>query len=53
MTDNFKALQEQAGFTHDELLQLTRNAFTVAWLDDEARAAYLAEIDAFAAAHAA
>lgn len=50
MTDNFKALQNDAGFTNDEMLQLTRNAFEVAWIDDKMRRGYLDEIDAFAAA---
>lgn len=53
MTDNFRALQEQAGFTHDEMLKLTRNAFDVAWLTDEERAGYHKEIDAFAQSFAA
>lgn len=53
MTDNFKALQNEAGFDNDELLQLTRNAFVVAWIDDAQRQGYLDEIDAFAAKYAA
>ncbi|MEO0366133.1 MAG: adenosine deaminase [Pseudomonadota bacterium] len=53
MTDNFRALQDQAGFTHAELLQLTRNAFDVAWMSSEVRAEYQREIEEFAKAYAA
>ncbi|MEO0574092.1 MAG: adenosine deaminase [Pseudomonadota bacterium] len=52
MTDNFRALQDDAGFTNEELVQLTRNAFEIAWIDDDMRQGYVNEIDAFVAAHA-
>ena len=53
MTDNFKALSEQGGLTDDELVQLSRNAFTVSWLDDAARQAYIDKLDAYVAANRA
>ena len=50
MTDNFKALQKAAGFTNDELLQLSRNAFTVSWLEDADKQRYIEQLEQFAAA---
>ncbi|MEL6448780.1 MAG: adenosine deaminase [Pseudomonadota bacterium] len=47
MTDNFKALSEQGGLTDDELVQLSRNAFTVSWLDDARKQAYIEALDAY------
>lgn len=52
MTDNFKALQKAADFSDDELLQLSKNAFTVSWLADDDKRRYIGELDAFAATHA-
>jgi adenosine deaminase len=51
ITENALALVRAAALTPAEVIQLSRNAFTVAWLPDERRAAYLAELDAYAAAH--
>ncbi|MEN7341380.1 MAG: adenosine deaminase [Pseudomonadota bacterium] len=48
MTDNFKALAD-AGLSNEELFTLSRNAFVVSWLSEDDKAAYLAEMDAFAA----
>lgn len=41
MNENLKVLVDDAGFTHDELLTLTRNAFEVSWLSDERKEHYL------------
>ncbi|MEM8981937.1 MAG: adenosine deaminase [Pseudomonadota bacterium] len=51
MTDNFVELQREGEFTKDELVQLSRNAFDVAWISDRERSAYHAEIDAFLQNH--
>jgi adenine deaminase len=48
MNENLAAVQSEAGLGRDELVQLARNAFTIAWLDEEARAGYLALLDAYA-----
>lgn len=47
MSENFVALAEHAGLGPDELAQLTRNAFEVAWLPDRLRQGFLAEVDAY------
>jgi adenosine deaminase len=49
--DNFSALASEAGLTAADVTLLARNAFEIAWLPDSARAAVLAELDAYAAAH--
>ncbi|HXC59270.1 MAG TPA: adenosine deaminase, partial [Steroidobacteraceae bacterium] len=46
MNENLIALHEEGGMTPDEILQLVRNAFHVAWIDAARREQYLARIDA-------
>jgi adenosine deaminase len=41
MNENLHALHEEGGLRKDEIVQLVRNGFTVAWLDDTRRSAYL------------
>src|SRR5260370_11013031 len=41
MTENLRALHEEAGMSITEIVQLVRNSFEVAWLDDARRGAYL------------
>lgn len=41
MNENLLALHEEGGLTRDEIVQLVRNSFEVAWLDDESRQNYL------------
>ena len=41
MNENLLALNEEGGLSRDEIVQLVRNAFTVAWLDNARRGAYL------------
>ena len=41
MNENLIALNEEGNLTRDEIVQLVRNAFMVAWLDDVRRSAYL------------
>jgi adenine deaminase len=48
MNENLAAAQAEAGLARDEVVQLARNAFTIAWLDDERRTGYLAALDAYA-----
>ncbi len=49
VAENLVALAEAAALTPAELVQLERNAFEIAWLPDDRRAGYLAELDAYAA----
>jgi len=41
MNENLRALHEEGGMTMPEIVQLVRNGFEVAWLDDARRGAYL------------
>jgi adenosine deaminase len=52
MTENFASLAAHAELTPAELVQLARNAFEVAWISARAREGFLAELEAYAAAHA-
>lgn len=45
MNENLQALADDAGFSEDELRQLTRNAFEVSWLSDDRKAQYLRRVD--------
>jgi adenine deaminase len=49
MNENLIAVQEAVGLSREEVVQLVRNAFTIAWLPDEDRAGYLAALDAYVA----
>jgi adenosine deaminase len=48
---NYRAVTQALGLSRDELVELARNSFTASFLDDDAKAARIAEIDAYAAAH--
>ncbi len=50
VSENLAAVQGSVSLSRDELVQLERNAFAVAWLSDEERAPYLAALDTYAAA---
>jgi len=41
LNENLLALNEEGNLSNDEIVKLVRNAFTVAWLDDVRRSAYL------------
>jgi adenine deaminase len=41
MNENLRALHEEGGMSMTEIVQLVRNSFEVAWLDDARRGAYL------------
>ena len=45
MNENLRALHEEGGLSKDELVQLVRNGFEVAWLDDARRSAYLERLN--------
>jgi adenosine deaminase len=51
VSDNFSAVAAQAELGAPEIARLARNAFEIAWLSPRARDAYLAELDAYCAAH--
>jgi adenosine deaminase len=46
--ENLAAAQGAIGLTREELVQLERNAFTVAWLSEDERAPYLSALEAYA-----
>jgi adenosine deaminase len=48
VAENLVAAQGAVGLTREEVVELERNAFTVAWLSDEQRAPYLDALDAYA-----
>jgi adenine deaminase len=49
MNENVLAVQQAVDLTPDELVHLTRNAFTTSWLPDEDRNRYLHTLDTYAA----
>jgi adenosine deaminase len=50
VAENLVALARAQDLTRADLVRLARNSFEVAWVDEPARARYLAELDAYAAA---
>jgi len=49
VNENLQALHEEGGLTRDEIVQLVRNAFVVAWLDETRRATYLETVRSYVA----
>lgn len=47
--ENLAAVTEAVNLTKPELVQIERNAFTLAWITDQERATYLGNLDAYAA----
>jgi adenosine deaminase len=47
MNENLIALQDEGGLTQDEIVQLVKNSFEVAWLSAEERARYLEMVDQY------
>ncbi len=45
LNDNFLALQKEGAFSKEEITQLCRNAFEIAWVDDAQKNAYLNTLD--------
>lgn len=51
VADNFSALADEIDITIEELVAIARNSFEVAWVTSRARDTFLAELDAYCAAH--
>jgi len=51
INDNYAAVQEALGLTIDDLHCIARNSFNGSFLDQQAKAAHLAELDAYVARH--
>jgi len=49
VNENLVALYEEGGLTQDEIVQLVRNSFQVAWLDESRRAAYMDRLQHYVA----
>ena len=49
VADNLVLLQREGQLEREDVVQLVRNAFTIAWLEDAERAAYLERLDAWVA----
>ena len=49
MNDNLLELQREGNYTRDEITQLTRNAFDIAWLPDAQRQQYLQTLEHYVA----
>jgi adenosine deaminase len=47
MNENLDALFSEGGLTREEIVQLVKNSFTVAWLEDKRRDAYLARVQEY------
>ena len=47
MNENLLALHDEGDMSREELVQLVKNSFVVAWLDDERRAKYLSRIEEY------
>jgi adenosine deaminase len=47
VNENLVALHEDGGVTRDEIVQLVKNSFAVAWIGDELRSTYLARVDEY------
>jgi adenosine deaminase len=47
LNENLEALQGEGGLTREEIVQLVRNAFVVAWLDESSRTSYLDRVDRY------
>jgi adenine deaminase len=52
VNDNYRALAAAVGLTREQVTQIATNSFEGSFLDEEAKAAHLAEVEAYAAAHA-
>ena len=47
MNENLQALHDEGNLTRDEIVQLVRNGFEVAWLDEARRAVYLEQLQEY------
>lgn len=53
VTENLLYLADTTDLTRDEFVQLQRNAFEIAWIDDDLRAGFLAELETYVASSGA
>jgi adenine deaminase len=49
INENLISLRDAASLTKEEIVQLVRNAFTIAWIGEEDRDRYLQDVEAYAA----
>jgi adenine deaminase len=49
IAENLASVSEAAGLSIEDVVQLTRNAFTIAWIGEDERSRYLADVEAYAA----
>jgi len=49
ISENLVSVSVAAGLTREQLVQLARNAFTIAWIGDEDRSSYLHDLESYAA----
>lgn len=47
VNENLLALHDEGGMSRDEIVQLVKNSFVVAWLDNESRAKHLSQVDEY------
>lgn len=47
MNENLIALHEEGDVSRDEIVQLVKNSFVVAWLDEERRSKYLSAVEEY------
>lgn len=47
ITDNYKTLASTGLFSQSDMVEIAKNSFRASWISDEAKAVYLAEIDAY------
>ena len=49
VNENLIALGDAASLTRDEIVRVTKNAFTISWLPDDVKERYLGDVDTYAA----
>lgn len=49
MTENLKTAQAEGNLTHNEVVQLVRNAFTISWAPEDRKRDYIDRLEAYAA----
>jgi adenine deaminase len=50
INENLAAVTDAASLSKDEIVQIARNAFTIAWIEEEDKNRYLRDVEAYAAA---
>ena len=49
INENFQVLAEEGDFSQQEIVQLTKNAFDIAWLSDDVKVVYLKKLENYVA----